>query len=334
MTDEYTEITVVGEDSEGLIARVTSLLFERGCNIEDLDQDVRQGVFRMTMHVDTAGMVTTEATLREDLAELGEDLGLDVQVRFPSEQAGRRVAVMVTKESHCLERLLEAFETDELDAELAAVVGNHDDLHPLVEDSELDVPFYDAGDASGKLDEEWLLDILDEEDVDTVALARFMRILSPDVVFRYDNRIINVHPSLLPSFPGASAYRQAVEKGARIAGVTAHYVTTDLDQGPIIAQRAFSVPDSVYRQEEGQTADPEDAAEELREIGQPLEAEALVEALKLHLNGDSLVRNDRTELREGAADYQLGLDPEADDALPTEPVDRHDEIVPAESADD
>jgi len=334
MTDEYTEITVVGDDDEGLIARVTSLLFERGCNIEDLDQDVRQGVFRMTMHVDTTGMVTTADTLRADLNELGEDLGLDVQVRFPSERAARRLAVMVTKESHCLERLLEAFENDELDAELAVVIGNHDDLHPLVEESDVDAPFYDAGDASGELDEEWLLDILDEHDVDTVALARFMRILSPDVVFRYDNRIINVHPSLLPSFPGASAYRQAVEKGARIAGVTAHYVTTDLDQGPIITQRAFSVPEGVYRRGNGYPDDPEEAAELLREKGQPLEAEALVEALKIHLNGDSLVRNGRTELRDEADTYQLGLDPEADAALPTEPVDRHAEIVASAEADD
>jgi len=307
MTEEYTEITVVGEDSTGLIARVTTLLFERSINIEDLDQDVREDVFRMRMHVDASGMVTTEETLREDLHALGEDLDVDVQVRFPEDREARHVAVLATKESHCLERLLDARENGELDAEISCVVANHDDLAHLVPD---DVPFYDIGDESGQPDEDWLLDILADHDVDLVVLARYMRILSPDVVFRYENRIINVHPSLLPSFPGASAYLQAVEEGVRVAGVTAHYVTTDLDQGPIIAQRALNVR-------------PDDDADSLRDRGQPLEAEVLLEAVQMHLNGDILVRRGRTELREGVDpdDYQFGLPNDFDAELPDEPVD-------------
>jgi formyltetrahydrofolate deformylase len=307
MTEEFTEITVVGEDSTGLIARVTTLLFERSINIEDLDQDVREDVFRMRMHVDTTDMVTTQSTLRDDLHALGEDLDVDVQVRFPDDREARHVAVLATKESHCLERLLSARADGDLDAEISCVVSNHDDLHHLVPD---DVPFYDIGDESGVPDEDWLLDILDDHDVDLVVLARYMRILSPDVVFRYENRIVNVHPSLLPSFPGASAYLQAVEEGVRIAGVTAHYVTTDLDQGPIIAQRAFGVR-------------PGEDADELRERGQPLEAEVLLEAVQMHLNGDVLVRRGRTELREGVDPdrYQFGLPAGYDEALPDAPVD-------------
>jgi len=303
VTDQYTQITVVGDDDTGLIARITSLLFERGINIEDLDQTVRQGVFRMTMLVDTGGMVTTETTLREDLHELGEDLDLDVQVRFPSERETRTIAVLVTKESHCLKAMLEA----DFEAEISVVVGNHDDLYRIAEDH--GVPFYDVGDADGKVDEEWLLDILAEHDIDLVVLARFMRILSPDVVFRYENRIINVHPSLLPAFPGAQAYRQAIEEGVRIAGATAHYVTTDLDQGPIIAQRAFDVPDDA-------------TVAELERRGQPLEAAVLLEAVRLHLAEDIVVRRGRTHLRDGTGDYQLGLPDGVAEELPEEPVDR------------
>ena len=110
------------------------------------------------------------------------------------------------------------------------VIGNHDDLEPLA--AHYGLEFHDIGDEKGIPDEGHLLELLDEYETDLVVLARYMRILGPEVVFRYEDRIINVHPSLLPAFPGAEAYRQAREDGVRIAGVTAHYVTTDLDQGP------------------------------------------------------------------------------------------------------
>jgi formyltetrahydrofolate deformylase len=270
----------------------------------------------MTMHVDTAEMVCTRETLAADIDDLADELDVEIQLRFPGERETDRLAVLVTKESHCLDRLLEASRNG-LDAEISVVIGNHDDLAHMVEDT--DIPFYDIGSDGGVPDEEWLLDILAEYDIDLVVLARFMRILSPDVVFRYENRIINVHPSLLPAFPGAQAYRQAIEEGVRIAGVTAHYVTTDLDQGPIIAQRAFDVPDDA-------------SVEELRRRGQPLEAEALLEAVEMHLNDDLTVHRGRTSLRDDAADYQTGLPDDWSAALPTEPVDqvKRDDAVEAE----
>ncbi|MFB6308546.1 MAG: formyltetrahydrofolate deformylase [Haloarculaceae archaeon] len=316
---EFTEITVVGDDDTGLIANVTSLLFERGINIEDLDQAVREGVFRMTMHVDTAEMVTTEEKLREDLHELGEELGVDVQVRFPAERETQSIAAMVTKESHCLEALFEAWANGDLGADIDVVIGNHSDLRPLAE--KYDVPFHDIGDEKGTPDEEKLLDLLGEYNVDLVVLARYMRILSPDVVFRYENRIINVHPSLLPAFPGAEAYLQALEEGVRIAGATAHYVTTDLDQGPIITQRAFNVPDDAE-------------VEDLQRLGQPLEADALIEAVKLHLDDDITVHRGRTKLRDPEeTDAQLGAPPDLDDLNPDRPIDGLGEIVAGEDAE-
>lgn len=308
MTRELTEITVIGEDKTGLIARVTSLLFERNINIEDLDQAVREGLFRMTMTVDTSDMVCKPETLREDLHDLGDDLGVDIQVRFPADRETEQIAVLVTKESHCLEAIFEAWTNDELGAEVSVVVGNHPKLKPLAE--RYDVPFHDIGDEKGSPDEDQLLDLLADYEVDLIVLARYMRILSPNVVFRYEDRIINIHPSLLPSFPGAAAYRQAREEGVRIAGVTAHYVTTDLDQGPIITQRAFNVPDDA-------------SVEEIKERGQPQEADALLEAVQLHLDKAISTHRGRTGLRPDADgdEYQLGLPEQIEDATPDRPVD-------------
>ena len=311
MTRELTEITVIGGDDTGIIARVTSLLFERGINIEDLDQAVRDGVFRMTTRVDASEMDTSRGELRRALAELGRELDVDIQVRFPSDREARRVALLVTKETHAPEAMLEAEANGELaedgEAEIPVVIGNRGDLRDLAE--RYDKPFYDVGDGKGNTDEGRLLDLLAEYDVDVIVLARYMRILSPEVVFRYEGRIINVHPSLLPAFPGAEAYRQAKDAGVRVAGVTAHYVTTDLDQGPIIAQRAFDVPDGAE-------------VAEIKRRGQPLEADVLLEAVRLHLADAIAVHRGTVHVRENAdIDAQLGLTETATEANPNAPVD-------------
>lgn len=319
MTRELTEITVVGQDDTGLIANVTSLLFERGINIEGLDQAVRDGVFRMTTHVDTSEMVCTEEKLRADLHDLGAELGVDVQLRFPADRDTQQIAVLVTKESHCLEAIFEAWASGDLGADVNVVIGNHSDLEPLA--NKYEVPFHDIGDANGNPDEDRLLDLLGEYDADLIVLARYMRILSPDVVFRYESRIINVHPSLLPAFPGADAYGQALKDGVRIAGVTAHYVTTDLDQGPIITQRAFNVP-------------PDADVDEIRRRGQPLEADALLEAIRLHLDGEISVHRGRTQLRERAAkERQLGAPAELRELSPDRPLDGLGDFVANSQSD-
>ena len=294
---DLTEITVVGADRTGIVAGVTGLLFERGVNIEDIEQTVRDGVFRMTLHCDCEG-VDDHAALRDELAATGDDLGVDIRTRFPDER-DEGVAVLVTKEDHCLRALCEA----DLSAEVRVVVGNHPGLESVA--GEYGVPFHDVGDDAGVPDEDRLLELLDDYDVDVVVLARYMRILSPDVVFRYPGRIINVHPSLLPAFPGAQAYRQAVEAGVRVAGVTAHYVTTDLDQGPILTQRAFDLP-------------PDATVEDVKARGQPLEAEALVTAVRAHLAGDVTVQRGSVQV---AGEHQFGMPTAASDANPERPVD-------------
>jgi formyltetrahydrofolate deformylase len=321
MTREYTRITVIGDDETGIVAKFTTLLFERGVNIEDIDQAVREGLFRMTLHADTAGMVCSKATLHEALDDLGDEMGVEVQVRFPSDRETQGIAVLVTKESHCLEALFQAWASGGFDADISVVIGNHSKLEPLAD--HYDVPFHDIGDEKGSPDEDELLDLLAEYDVDLVVLARYMRILSPNVVFRYEDRIINVHPSLLPAFPGAAAYRQAKEEGVRIGGVTAHYVTTDLDQGPIIVQRAFNIPDDA-------------SVDGIRELGQPLEAEALVEAVKLHLDDAVTVHRGRTSYRDGVDPeaYQLGMAEAIESTTPDRPIDGMGDVMAGRAGDD
>jgi formyltetrahydrofolate deformylase len=313
MTRESTEITLIGEDDSGVLAELTTALYDRDVELLELDQAVRDGTFRMNVRVDTDGMAVSQSTLRAELQALGAEFDVDVRVRFPSSCDDQSIAVLVTKESHCLEALLEAWDEGELGADIGVVIGNHGDLRPLA--AEYDVPFHDVGDESGSPDEDELLELLAEYDTDLIALARYIQILSPEVVFRYEDRIINVHPSLLPAFPGAAAYRQALEKGVRIAGVTAHYVTTDLDQGPIITQRAFNVP--------------ADAAEaDLKARGQPLEAEALLEAIELHLEDEVAVEDGRAELEQPNRDAtQLGAPAELDRANPEAPVDERESLV-------
>lgn len=305
MTTDLTEIIVIGDDDTGHLAQITNLLFEHGINIEDLDQAVHKRVFRMTMEVDTDTMDCSQAELRSELSDLGNELGLDVRIRFPQSDETQTLGVLVTKESHCLQSLLEVADSGEIEAEIGVVIGNHSTLQPLAE--QYGVPFHDIGDESGTPDENELLELLNEYGVNLIALARYIRILGPDIVFRYQNRIINVHPSLLPAFPGAKAYMQAIEEGVRIAGVTAHYVTPDLDQGPIITQRAFNVSD-------------DDTEECLRRRGQPLEAEALVDAIKLHLNEELSVSRGRTSVGD-IDDAQLGLPEEIDQRTPNMPID-------------
>jgi formyltetrahydrofolate deformylase len=202
--------------------------------------------------------------------------------------------------------MLDEFTGDESRADIKVVIGNHSTLEWVAE--QYDVPYHDIGDQNGVPDEDRLLKLLSDYEIDLIALARYIRILSPDIVFRFRRRIINVHPSLLPALPGASAYSQAIDEGVRITGVTAHYVTPDLDQGPIITQRAFNVPDDATKAD-------------LREKGQPLEADALVEAVKLHLENSLTVREGRTYLRD-EAESRLGLPDEIEWLNPSGPTDR------------
>jgi len=249
-----------------VIARVTNYLFEQGANIESLEEHVRRGQFSMVLEASwSAGRRRPELP---GLAELARSLEMEINVHFQQRNRRQRMAIMVTSEPCCLSALLSKCRSGKLAVDPAVALSNRKDLAPVA--AQYDVPFVYVPWNERKEAETTALRVLDEHGVDFVVLARFMKILSPNFVWRYPKRIINIHPSLLPSFPGAQAYRQAWERGVKMAGVTAHFVTMNLDEGPIIAQAGFPIR-------------PQMRLSDIVKAGQKLEARVLVKAVRLFL---------------------------------------------------
>ncbi len=267
---QFANISVIGKDKTGVIARVTNFLFHSKANIEALEEQVNSGQFSMSLQASWAKNIFDEGHLRKGFDALARELKMEIRVRILEENRKQRLALFVTKESHCLEGILTAIKSGKLKADPCVVVGNHDVLEPIAKKHRL--PFHHVPYGKDRLAaESKMLELADQYHADFIALARFMKILSPQFVWRWKNKIINIHPSLLPAFPGASPYWQAYEKGVRVAGVTAHFVTTNLDEGPIIWQESFTV-------------DPSDTLKCIREKGQKLESKTLVKALQLYVN--------------------------------------------------
>ena len=210
------------------------------------------------------------AAVSGGLAQLASELEMEIKLRFTEPSRRQRMAIMVSKEPHCFRKILDGINSGSLrKAEPALVLSNRKDLAPLAKEAGL--PFLAIPWESRLEAEAQALAALEAHEIDFVVLARFMKILSPNFVWRYKNKIVNIHPSLLPSFPGPQAYRQAYEQGVKIIGVSAHFVTMNLDEGPIIAQDCFHVrPGMTLRQ--------------IVADGQKLEAATLLKAIKLYLD--------------------------------------------------
>ena len=262
---QFATITVIGRDKTGVIARVTNFLFEQHANIEALEEQVTRGQFSMTLQTSWKKTEFKAGSLRAGLDALAKQLGMEIKVRFTEPNRRQRFAILVTKETHCFDALLAA----KLKADPALVIGNYADFEPRAKTHKL--PFAHLNWQDRAKSENAALQLLEEHQIDFVVLARFMKILSPNFVWRHKNKIINIHPSLLPSFPGPQAYRQAYEQGVKIAGVTAHFVSMRLDEGPIIAQGSFQIR-------------PGMALKDIIARGQQIEAAVLVKAVKLYLD--------------------------------------------------
>ncbi len=262
-------VTVIGRDKTGVIARVTNFLFEQRANIEALEEQVTRGQFSMTIQASWKDVRFDPVKLRTGLDTLAKTLEMEIKLRLTEPQRRQRMAIFVTRESHCLDGLLAAHRAKHLkQSEPVIVLSNRADLAPLAKRHGL--PFEHVSWDERAPAEHRALTVLEKCEVDFVVLARFMKILSPEFVWRYKNKIINIHPSLLPSFPGPQAYRQAYEHGVKIVGVTAHFVSMHLDEGPIIAQDSFTVR-------------PKMTLRDLMTAGQKLETQTLVKAVKLYL---------------------------------------------------
>ncbi|MFO0929746.1 MAG: formyltetrahydrofolate deformylase [Gemmataceae bacterium] len=226
-------------DQPGLILKVTGILFQRGFNIISNHEFVDREKSRFFMRTEFTGVPDLAGLVQEVRSDLPEP----ATVRL-TQTGHRRVVILVTREPHCLGELLMLHAFDDLGATIEAVVGNYPDLASLA--ARFDVPFHHVPHAgiSREEHEAALIRTLDRYDPEYIVLAKYMRVLSPEFVARYAHRIINIHHSFLPAFMGARPYHQAFERGVKIIGATAHFVTERLDEGPIIAQSVIPVDHS------------------------------------------------------------------------------------------
>ncbi len=264
-------ITVVGKDREGIVATFTNFAFSKGGNIEKVNQNVIKGLFGMYLEVSFSKTVDVKK-FDSNIQSLAKKEKMDVSTHHET-NSQKNIAVLVTKEPLCLQTILA--NSKSLKGKISVIIGTEKSLEPLAKKAK--IPFVAVEDKIQTNAEEKIIQICKKYHIDLISLARYMRILSPNFVWRYPNRIINIHPSLLPAFPGALAYAQAYERGTKIVGVTSHYVTENLDQGPIIFQDSFKV-------------DPNDTLEKIKTKGQKLEADTLVKAMKMHLENKLEVR--------------------------------------------
>ncbi|GGX18949.1 formyltetrahydrofolate deformylase [Streptomyces malachitofuscus] len=277
--DQYV-LTLFCPDKQGIVHAVSSYLFMTGCNIEDSQQfgDHDTGLFFMRVHFSADAPVTVEK-LRASFAAIGDSFQMDWQINRADEKM--RILLMVSRFGHCLNDLLFRARTGALPVEIAGVVSNHTDFAELV--ASYNIPFHHIPvPKDGKPEAEArLLEIVREEKVELVVLARYMQVLSDDLCKQLSGRIINIHHSFLPSFKGAKPYHQAHMRGVKLIGATAHYVTADLDEGPIIEQEVERV---------GHDVTPEG----LVAIGRDVECQALARAVKWHAERRILLNGRRT----------------------------------------
>ena len=244
-----------------------------------------EGLFVMTMLVDLADLTANLDQLVLDLKNICGEMDMEVTVRLHGEKSRKKIAILASREPHCLEAIAKDHQEGELDADLAVVLSNHQDLAPLAEKYHIPIRHFPSTDKAAHM--EFILSELREVQPDIIVLARYMQILTPEIVAAFRNRIINIHPSLLPYYPGANAYKQAYEAGVRVCGCTAHFVTEDLDEGPVILQDVFHI-------EVGK-----DSLDEIKRRGRDLEAHVLASALKMFVREELFVTDSKVLFRPG-----------------------------------
>ncbi len=264
-------VTVVGKDKEGIVAAFTNFAFSKGGNIEKVNQNVIKGLFGMYLEVSFSKTIDVKR-FDAGIQGLAKKEKMDVSTHHET-NSQKNIAIFVTKEPLCLKTIIANAKS--LKGKISVIVGTENTLAPLAK--KVKIPFVTVKENTQQKAEKKIIEICKKYEIDFISLARYMRILSPNFVWRYPNRIINIHPSVLPAFPGALAYEQAFERGTKIVGVTSHYVTENLDQGPIIFQDSFKV-------------DPNDTLEKIKTKGQRLEADTLLKAMKMHLENKLEVR--------------------------------------------
>lgn len=270
-------------DRPGIIGTVASFLHMNGANIIALDQHATEGEdgeeFFMRLEFQTLNHDLPRSTLIQSFdAVIAKKFNLEYRLTYSNERP--KTALMVSRHDHALLELLWRWNRGQLPTDVSMVISNHEDLRSSVEN--FGVPFHHIPVSPATKDqaEEKTLELL-EGQADLIVLARYMQILSPRMIDAYPRKIINIHHSFLPAFIGADPYQQALERGVKLVGATAHYVTEELDQGPIIEQGVARVS---HR----------DSVEELRELGRSVEREVLARAVRWHLEDRIVVTGNKT----------------------------------------
>lgn len=269
-------------DQPGIVATVSQFLYEHGANIVTSDQytlDPEGGQFFMRIEFECPGLIDKKADLEKDFTPIAEKFDMHYDFMYVHEL--KNVAIFASKEPHCLLELLWEWESGDLMANIAVVVSNHEVVRDMVESRGIPFHYIPANKDIRTEAEAQQKEILKQYDVDLVILARYMQILTPDFVKDYKNQIINIHHSFLPAFIGANPYERAFNRGVKMIGATSHYVTDDLDEGPIIEQDIGRV-------------DHRDDVAAMKKIGQAIERSVLARAVKWHLEDRIIVHGNKT----------------------------------------
>jgi formyltetrahydrofolate deformylase len=268
-------------DRAGLVSRITHFLFERGGNIVDLDEHVSsdEGEFTIRVAWEMDNFSISKEDLKDAIAPLAKEFKAKWEIYF-SEPAPR-VAIFVSKFDHCLHDLLWRYKAGELNCEIRMIISNHPDLEPLADFYKIPFYVFEISKENKAGQEQAEQKLLQENEIDTIVLARYMQILSDSFCSLYPNQIINIHHSFLPAFIGGNPYKQAYKRGVKIIGATSHYVTADLDEGPIIEQDVIRVTHK-------------DSVKDMVRKGRDLERVVLARAVKAHLEKRVMVLNKRT----------------------------------------
>lgn len=269
-------------DQPGIVAALSTFLFEHGGDIMESTQfssDDPTRMFYIRIEFFLEDLLEKREELERDFEPLAEKF--DIEYQFTYNDKRKRAAIFVSKEIHCLVELLWEWQSGDLDMDIPLVISNHEDARDVVEP--LGIPYYYIP-ANKDIREEVeakQLELLEKYEIDFIILARYMQILTPNFVERYPNQIINIHHSFLPAFIGARPYERAYERGVKLIGATSHYVTNELDEGPIIEQDIERV-------------DHRNNVASLKKIGQRVERAVLARAVKWHLQDRIIVKDNKT----------------------------------------
>jgi formyltetrahydrofolate deformylase len=269
-------------DSKGIVATVSEFIYKNNGNITYLDQhvDIVRKVFFMRIEWELDNFIIPDDKIGEYFDTLiAKKYDMQWQLHFSHEVP--RMALFVSKLPHCLYDILSRWKSQEIEVEIPLIISNHPDLEPVARQFGIDFHLFEITSHNKQEQEQAQIQLLEEHQVEFIVLARYMQILSDKFVNQYKNRIINIHHSFLPAFPGAKPYHSAFERGVKVIGATSHYVTKDLDAGPIIAQDIIRVSHA-------------DSVEDLVRKGRDLEKLILSRSIWHHLQRQILVYQNRT----------------------------------------